>query len=130
MMAYCPICGTDHSPDILCPDKASDVLRHTGIKIGGKLSRKQFKNVFKKASKSLMIWLLMSPSGNGRKSLAFRRRLQYARRARNGVASIWLEGSERSDHGCWRHEVYSWAAAKAGFIRLSEIAADATAFRR
>jgi len=59
MMAYCPICGTDHSPDILCSDKASDVLRHAGIRVGRKLSVRQFRDASKKARKSVIIWFLI-----------------------------------------------------------------------
>jgi len=44
---------------------------------------------------------LLSPSGNGRKTLAFRRRLQWAHRAENGVASILLEGLARSHQRFW-----------------------------
>jgi hypothetical protein len=74
-------------------------------------------------------WKLLSPSGNGRKTLVFRPRLQCARRAGNGVALISLEAM----HCCKDtadNKGFLWAAAKVGFIRLSEKAAEATAFRR
>jgi hypothetical protein len=57
-MAYCPICGTDHDPETLCVNKASDVLRHAGIPQRSKLSAPEINKLSRKASRSFLIFLL------------------------------------------------------------------------
>ncbi|MFH1114195.1 MAG: hypothetical protein V1792_09765 [Pseudomonadota bacterium] len=57
-MAYCPICGTDHDPDTLCVDKASDVSRRAGMRKRSKLSTQEFEELSRKATRSLLVFLL------------------------------------------------------------------------
>jgi len=54
-MAYCPICGTDHDPDLPCGDKAGHVLRRAGISKRSGTSPGDFAELSRKSTRSVII---------------------------------------------------------------------------
>jgi len=57
-MAYCPICGRDHDPDLLCTEQANQALRRAGMEKKSKMSSLELTQLSRKAGKSLIILLV------------------------------------------------------------------------
>jgi hypothetical protein len=53
-MPYCPICGTDHDPDLPCADKTSHLLRRAGIDERSRMSADELAELSRKARKSVI----------------------------------------------------------------------------
>ena len=58
-MAYCAICGNDHSPDYHCSGLVDEKLRGMGIESGHKMPRKEFRKLEKRANKYMLKLLLI-----------------------------------------------------------------------
>ncbi len=52
-MAYCAICGTDHSPDCPCSCRMGETIRNIGISESKKPS-KEFKELERKADRYML----------------------------------------------------------------------------
>ena len=57
-MAYCPICGRDHDPDLLCTEQANHSLRRAGIEKKSKMSALEVRQLSRKAGRSSIILLV------------------------------------------------------------------------
>jgi hypothetical protein len=68
---------------------------------------------------------LMSPSGNGKKCLALQAKTSEGLQGRKRDRTDLVRRLGIYRHGCWGQENFR-AAAKAGFIRMSEKAAEDT----
>jgi len=59
-MAFCAICGTDHSPDSPCSDPVDKMLNDIEIESDSQMSREEFKELQKRVDRySLKILLIM-----------------------------------------------------------------------
>jgi len=59
-MPFCPICKTNHDPDVLCFDQTRQVLRNAGIEKASKkpMLKKEFKTLDIKAKIILILLAL------------------------------------------------------------------------
>jgi hypothetical protein len=53
-MAYCAICGTDHSPEYPCSGLAGDKLHEMGLNGGPGKSKEEFRRLEKKADRYML----------------------------------------------------------------------------
>ena len=58
IMAYCPICGRDHDPDLLCTEQANHSMRRAGIEKKSKMSALEVRQLSRKAGRSSIILLV------------------------------------------------------------------------
>jgi hypothetical protein len=58
-MRYCPICGTDHDPDLPCADKASQVLRSAGIEKRSGMPAREFAELSREARSPVIIYFVL-----------------------------------------------------------------------
>lgn len=62
-MAFCPICGTHHDPNIACFDKAGEMLKEIGIKRHSKMSKEEFKKLEDRADRYMLKVLFIVMAG-------------------------------------------------------------------
>ena len=58
IMAYCPICGRNHDPDLLCMEQADHALRRAGIEKKSEMSSLELRQLSRKAGRSSIILFL------------------------------------------------------------------------
>jgi hypothetical protein len=55
---FCPICKTHHDPNVVCTDRAGELLRAAGIE-QKPMTKKEFEETAKKADRSLLMIILV-----------------------------------------------------------------------